>query len=816
MKITQLDYSAIRAANSAQANANSMALAVETQKHNNLMTKYNVEYTDKYIKAVNKENNAKRWIQFGTDVANLALKGAAIGIKYKDQADGETASNAITDAADALNNTYNQEYQNNAASFFDADNNIVKPQAIIDQENAIRNSIQNLNIGNGKKEEALAAVDEMFSKAWSDVGEQLAGREIQARNEAWITRLNDALEVDSTLGTPDNGLEMIQNTSWLTPAEKENYSLQYKNSFEARVQSNEVSRLARESGEETANDYIKGLSIDETAKNTLYSLADSIAKDGDENAQGNMQSYVQQQLEKGIFPVVIAEMVEPQLENMDLSRREAVETVMHQAFYDNAVEAFDVPDDITTLSGEQLRTLQTNLAEKGETMLPDMPTELNSLKATVQNEIDRRDKLNLDNNLENLDLLYNSAGVTQAPSAVLAQLLSTDPEDIPSKALSTKSSEDDQKITELVGKLYNREDFIPSQYKQLYKDSTDNLADLIKTTYDIDMDAPEDIQQYSSLKGQVFGRFLDYFWYTDPQDITEEGIMAAYEKAKNIYFGENMERLEKLRNKYGDRTFIEDGLGEYSAELLSKYSDIALDAPDGMIEQNPDNAGNGEYTFAAPAYGTVWAEAAVLIKDSVSAYTGEDVSGWTLTPYTVRNADGSTSKKPWPIIESPDGSTRYTVLGNSLMMKTTKNGPWQAIHNFESNPNPRHPVPSYQAPVSVDVPRRLLSDGEGGYIDETELLPEENNVISLVQSLERETPTEKETPRTVVEETVEPVEYQEKKPSVPIRLVKGSGTEFWYEGKWYLVNDLTENSNVMNAYDKFIRTFKGKIPRVGY
>ena len=341
MKITQLDYSAIRAANSAQANANSMALAVETQKHNNLMTKYNVEYTDKYIKAVNKENNAKRWIQFGTDVANLALKGAEIGIKYKDQADGETASNALTDAADALNNTYNQEYQNNAASFFDADNNIVKPQAIIDQENAIRNNIQNLNIGSRKKEEALAAVDEMFGKAWSDVGEQLAGREIQARNEAWTTRLNEALEVDSTLGTPDNGLEMIQNTGWLTPAEKDNYSLQYRNSFEARVQSNEVSRLARENGEETANDYIKGLSIDETAKNTLYSLADSIAKDGDENAQGSMQSYVQQQLEKGIFPAVIAEMVKPQLENMDPSRREAVETVMHQEF--SLMNASSVP-----------------------------------------------------------------------------------------------------------------------------------------------------------------------------------------------------------------------------------------------------------------------------------------------------------------------------------------------------------------------------------------------------------------------------------------------------------------------------------------
>ena len=797
MKITQLDYSAIRAANSAQANANSMALAVETQKHNNLMTKYNVEYTDKYIKAVNKENNAKRWIQFGTDVANLALKGAEIGIKYKDQADGETASNAITDAADALNNTYNQEYQNNAASFFDADNNIVKPQAIIDQENAIRNSIQNLNIGNGKKEEALAAVDEMFSKAWSDVGEQLAGREIQARNEAWTTRLNDALEVDSTLGTPDNGLEMIQNTGWLTPAEKDNYSLQYKNSFEARVQSNEVSRLARESGEETANDYIKGLSIDETAKNTLYSLADSIAKDGDENAQGNMQSYVQQQLEKGIFPVVIAEMVEPQLENMDPSRREAVETVMHQEFYKNALQEFNWPADMSSLTGPELKTLSDDINDRGTALLPDMKTELAAMKAAVQKELDTRTTANAKANVQSMDLVFDAVGAgTISPAAGLAMI-----REIP--VYNDSDTSDDEKAAEYMKKLADQENFVPQHVQYTYKNRISLLEDSIKQTLGLDIKNAEDYGTFIQYADQARSYVLDYIWNTPAEDITAASLNEAFDRANEIFLGGTIQELEEIRSDNEGRTLIQQGFSDLGTGYLEDVTNLLMQMPEGMISLNP----NGQYESPSPLVTNYWGELEIAERNLVQQLNLGDPKNWTTTPYKRTNADGSTTEVPIPVLQSPDG-TRYTIVGNEFLKQEKDNDQWDVITTInKSAPLPADDTITPPTAEQIQEGQDSIDVSNPPDIDDYKdpwVLPTPQEVQQGQQSV-------------VIDEDEDAFAHlADEGGDIRIRRVKGQGTQFYHNGIWYRVNQLPENSPILKAYDEYMKTFTGTIPKVGY
>ena len=797
MKITQLDYSAIRAANSAQANANSMALAVETQKHNNLMTKYNVEYTDKYIKAVNKENNAKRWIQFGTDVANLALKGAEIGIKYKDQADGETASNAITDAADALNNTYNQEYQNNAASFFDADNNIVKPQAIIDQENAIRNSIQNLNIGNGKKEEALAAVDEMFSKAWSDVGEQLAGREIQARNEAWTTRLNDALEVDSTLGTPDNGLEMIQNTGWLTPAEKDNYSLQYKNSFEARVQSNEVSRLARESGEETANDYIKSLSIDETAKNTLYSLADSIAKDGDENAQGNMQSYVQQQLEKGIFPVVIAEMVEPQLENMDPSRREAVETVMHQEFYKNALQEFNWPADMSSLTGPELKTLSDDINDRGTALLPDMKTELAAMKAAVQKELDTRTTANAKANVQSMNLVFDAVGAgTISPAAGLAMI-----REIP--VYNDSDTSDDEKAAEYMKKLADQENFVPQHVQYTYKNRISLLEDSIKQTLGLDIKNAEDYGTFIQYADQARSYVLDYIWNTPAEDITAASLNEAFDRANEIFLGGTIQKLEEIRSDNEGRTLIQQGFSNLGTGYLEDVTDLLMQMPEGMISLNP----NGQYESPSPLVTNYWGELEIAERNLVQQLNLGDPKNWTTTPYKRTNADGSTTEVPIPVLQSPDG-TRYTIVGNEFLKQEKDNDQWDVITTInKSAPLPADDTITPPTAEQIQEGQDSIDVSNPPDIDDYKdpwVLPTPQEVQQGQQSV-------------VIDEDEDAFAHlADEGGDIRIRRVKGQGTQFYHNGIWYRVNQLPENSPILKAYDEYMKTFTGTIPKVGY
>ena len=795
MKITQLDYSAIRAANSAQANANSMALAVETQKHNNLMTKYNVEYTDKYIKAVNKENNAKRWIQFGTDVANLALKGAEIGIKYKDQADGETASNALTDAADALNNTYNQEYQNNASSFFDADNNIVKPQAIIDQENAIRNNIQNLNIGSRKKEEALAAVDEMFGKAWSDVGEQLAGREIQARNEAWTTRLNEALEVDSTLGTPDNGLEMIQNTGWLTPAEKDNYSLQYRNSFEARVQSNEVSRLARENGEETANDYIKGLSIDETAKNTLYSLADSIAKDGDENAQGSMQSYVQQQLEKGIFPVVIAEMVKPQLENMDPSRREAVETVMHQEFYKNALQEFNWPADMSTLSAPQLQELKTNVEERGAALLPDMPTELNAMKASIQKELDTRTTANAKGNIQSMDILNAAVDAGYlAPSAAIAQIRE-------SAIYGDSDTSDDEAVSEYIKEYGNKSQFVPQQYKSLYTDLVTLYEDSVKNVLGIDMDDPEQRKLYIDYADQGRAYILDYFYNTPAEKITAADIKEAFNRANEIFLGGTIQDLEAIRSENEGRTLIQQGFSNLGTGYLEDVTDLLMQMPEGMISRNP----NGQYESPSPLVTNYWGELEIAERNLVQQLNLGDPKNWTITPYKRTNEDGSITEVPIPVLQSPDG-TRYTIVGNEFLKQEKDSDQWDVITTInKSAPLPADDTITPPTAAQIQEGQESIDVSNPPSLDSYKdpwVMPSPEDV--------------KKGQRAVVIDDDKGAfsHLADEGGDVRVRRVQGEGVQFWYSGRWYRIDELPESSPILKAYDEYMKTFEGSIPKV--
>lgn len=795
MKITQLDYSAIRAANSAQANANSMALAVETQKHNNLMTKYNVEYTDKYIKAVNKENNAKRWIQFGTDVANLAIKSAQIGIKYKDQADGETASNALTDAADALNNTYNQEYQNNADSFFDADNNIVKPQAIIDQENAIRNNIQNLNIGNGKKEEALAAVDEMFGKAWSDVGEQLAGREIQARNEAWTTRLNEALEVDSTLGTPDNGLEMIQNTGWLTPAEKDSYSLQYRNSFEARVQSNEVSRLARESGEETANDYIKGLSIDETAKNTLYSLADSIAKDGDENAQGSMQSYVQQQLEKGIFPVVIAEMVEPQLENMDPSRREAVETVMHQEFYKNALQEFNWPSDMSSLTGPELKALSDDINDRGTALLPDMKTELTAMKAAVQKEMDTRTTANAKANVQSMDLVFDAVGAgTISPAAGLAMI-----REIP--VYDDSDTSDDEKAAEYMKKLADQENFVPQHVQYTYKNRIDLLEDSIKQTLGLDIEDAEDYGTFIQYADQARAYVLDYIFNTPAEEITTASLNEAFDMANEIFLGGTIQQLEQIRSDNEGRTLIQQGFSDLGTGYLEDVTNLLMEMPEGMISLNP----NGQYESPSTLVTNYWGELEIAERNLVQQLNIGDPKNWTVTPYKRINEDGSITEVPIPVLQSPDG-TRYTIVGNEFLKQEKDSNKWDLVTTInKSAPLPADDTITPPTAAQIQEGQESIDVSNPPSLDSYKdpwVMPSPEDV-------------KKGQGAVVIDDDEGAFSHlADEGGDVRVRRVQGEGVQFWYSGRWYRIDELPESSPILKAYDEYMKTFEGSIPKV--
>lgn len=799
MRITQLDYSAIRAANSATANANSIALAVEQSQHNALATQFNVDSTKNYIDAVNRENYAKGWINASMRLANTGLQILEWGLKYKDQADGETAVNALTDAAGSLSDTYDQQYQNNVASFFDGDNNIVKPQVIIDQEDALRNNIQNLSISDSKKQEALADLEDMFNKAWDGVGEQLAGREIQARNEAWTTRLNEALEVDSTLGTPDNGLEMIQNTGWLTPAEKESASAQYTNNFNAKTHANQASMLARTKGQPSANEYIDNLvdsgEINEDEWLSLSALVNKVGGEQDANVAQNAVQYATEQMEIGVLPATINEQLKLELDNMDNERREYVQTELNKAYYQHALEVFNWPADMSTLSAPQLQELKTNVEERGAALLPDMPTELNAMKASIQKELDTRTTANAKGNIQSMDILNAAVDAGYlAPSAAIAQIRE-------SAIYGDSDTSDDEAVSEYIKEYGNKSQFVPQQYKSLYTDLVTLYEDSVKNVLGIDMDDPEQRKLYIDYADQGRAYILDYFYNTPAEKITAADIKEAFNRANEIFLGGTIQDLEAIRSDNEGRTLIQQGFSDLGTGYLEDVTNLLMEMPEGMISLNP----NGQYESPSTLVTNYWGELEIAERNLVQQLNLGDPKNWTVTPYKRTNADGSTTEVPIPVLQSPDG-TRYTIVGNEFLKQEKDNDQWDVITTINKSaplpaddtitPPTAEQIREGQESVDVSNPPSLDS-----YKDPW-VMPSPDEVA--------------QGQRAVIVDDNEGVfsHLADEGGDVRVRRVQGEGTQFWHNGIWYRVNDLPENSPILKAYDEYMKTFEGSIPKV--
>lgn len=799
MRITQLDYSAIRAANSATANANSIALAVEQSQHNALATQFNVDSTKNYIDAVNRENYAKGWINASMRLANTGLQILEWGLKYKDQADGETAVNALTDAAGSLSDTYDQQYQNDVASFFDGDNNIVKPQAIIDQEDALRNNIQNLSISDSKKQEALADLEDMFNKAWDGVGEQLAGREIQARNEAWTTRLNEALEVDSALGTPDNGLEMIQNTGWLTPTEKESASAQYTNNFNAKTHANQASMLARTKGQSSANEYIDNLvnsgEINEDEWLSLSALVNKVGGEQDANVAQNAVQYATEQMEIGVLPATINEQLKLELDNMDNERREYVQTELNKAYYQHALEVFNWPADMSTLSAPQLQELKTNVEERGAALLPDMPTELNAMKASIQKELDTRTTANAKGNIQSMDILNAAVDAGYlAPSAAIAQIRE-------SAIYGDSDTSDDEAVSEYIKEYGNKSQFVPQQYKSLYTDLVTLYEDSVKNVLGIDMDDPEQRKLYIDYADQGRAYILDYFYNTPAEKITAADIKEAFNRANEIFLGGTIQDLEAIRSDNEGRTLIQQGFSDLDTGYLEDVTNLLMEMPEGMISLNP----NGQYESPSTLVTNYWGELEIAERNLVQQLNLGDPKNWTVTPYKRTNADGSTTEVPIPVLQSPDG-TRYTIVGNEFLKQEKDNDQWDVITTINKSallpaddtitPPTAEQIREGQESVDVSNPPSLDS-----YKDPW-VMPSPEDVAQGQRAV-------------VIDDSGEPFSHlADEGGDVRVRRVQGEGTQFWHNGIWYRVNDLPENSPILKAYDEYMKTFEGSIPKV--
>ena len=820
MKISLLDYSAIRAANAAQANANSFKISVLGQQHNNLMTKADVIYTDKNAKMNERMQSVRessvriqnqiRQIQRATERKNSAISSAVklidFGINltssiidYKTQADTETANNLLTDIGSDYGVQIANDIANNRGSYVDADGNIVKSPTLIGLEDSYRQMVENLDVGKDVKEKAMTALDDMFDSAWGDIAADLISANVTARDNEWNTRLGEAVKEDSKTGTPALTNELIDNTGWLLPNEKEALKAQWEPQIKAGYHANETSRIARTEGQPSANDYINNLidsgDIDEDEWLSLSALVNKVGGEEDANAAQNAVQYASEQMQKGVFPVVIQEMMKPQLEAMDDERREYVQTELNKTYYKNALEQFNWPSDFSTLTSEDLRTLKADVADRGTALLPDMPTELNAIKSSIQKELDSRVTAQAKSNVQSMDLVFDMVGAgTISPAAGLAMI-----RELP--IYSDLDTSDDEKAAEYMKKLANQESFVPQHVQYTYKNRIDLLEDSIKQTLGLDIEDAEDYGTFIQYADQARSYVLDYIWNTPAEDITAASLNEAFDRANEIFLGGTIQELEEIRSDNEGRTLIQQGFSNLGTGYLEDVTDLLMQMPEGMISLNP----NGQYESPSTLVTNYWGELEIAERNLVQQLNLGDPKNWTTTPYKRTNADGSTTEVPIPVLQSPDG-TRYTIVGNEFLKQEKDSDQWDVITTI----NKSAPLP---ADDTITPPTAAqIREGQAG-IDVSNPPALEDYVDPWVMPSPDDV---RQGQRAVVIDDEEGAfsHLADEGGDVRVRRVQGEGTQFWYKGRWYRVNELPESSPILKAYDEYMKTFEGSIPKV--
>ena len=799
MRVTQLDYSAIKAANAANIQANSAQLQNKQLDFNSQRIDTNrwlqdqAREVDDYIDTI---NGVKSFINTAADVG-LKLFNA----KY--EADVATANKGLEEQTTDASTWLMNEISSNAGSFFDEKGNLIKPEAYTQRIQSLHDYVDSLDVMDSVKEQAHSVIDSYDSKAWAGAAQDLIGINTKARNEAWVSQLGDIMKIDLSLGSPDNGLEMIQNTSWLTPGEKESYSAQYVSGYNTQSHANEASRLARTEGQASANEYINGLvdsgDITEDEWLTLSALVNKVGGEEDNNIAQNAVQYATEQMQKGVFPVVIQEMIKPRLEAMDDERREYVQTELNKAYYKNALEQFNWPSDFSTLTSEDLRTLKADVADRGTALLPDMPTELNAIKSSIQKELDSRITAQARSNVQSMDLVFDMVGAgTISPAAGLAMI-----RELP--IYSDLDTSDDEKAAEYMKKLADLEDFVPQSQQYLYKQRTSLLEDSIKGTLNLDLEDVEDNATFIKVADEARSYVLDYIFNTPAEDITAQNLNEAFDRAEEIFLGGTIQDLEAIRSDNEGRSLIQQGASNLATGYLEDVTNLLMMMPEGMISQNA----SGHYDSPSGLVTNYWMELDVAERNLVQQLNLGNPEHWQTVPYRRTNADGTTTEVPIPVLQDTANGTKYTIIGNNFLKQEKDSDEWDVVTAI----NKSAPLPAddtITSPTSAQI-----REGQSG-ID----VSNPPDISEYDDPWVLPTPDEvQQGQRSVVVEDNDGNAFAhlaDEGGDIRVRRYKGQGTQFYYQGNWYRVNELPEDSPILKAYDEYMKTFKGTIPKVGY
>lgn len=599
MKVTQLDYSAILAANSVKANANQMKLAVDVQEQSNRNQKWSLDSTQRAIALDKEARSTQHWLDFASNVIDITMQTVDAVKTQKDAEDGEKASSSLGDMAGNLTSNVNSDLMNNKASYFDADNNIVQPEQWNTWKNADAETIKSMGLGRETEKEALKQLDKMYDAAWQDIYGQLFQTESQSRINISAERLDKAMDYDAMTGSYDTGEAIIRGRTWLTPSQIEEDILNYRNDVDAKRNAGIVTSIASGAGGTPAAleyiDGIKGKSPEDIE--SLKALARSIGDTADSDAATKMADYVDSKLSSGMPASILMEEIQPQLDALDPERREKVESAINPIIGEHARKNIGFPSSVSSATTPELVALREKLSVEGPMYYAGISDYLETDKALVDKELQARDKAqesidsdNLKIAKESMEYAYNQymSGNYTGNQAI---------DFINEYAKIAGTDEDNNAAMEFIEKVKTT---LPKD-KQLL---VDTYIDDFKTSYKEYLKNAGDKDPNPEVALAVRdaqGRILDLFRYMSGNEISDKLIADTMQDIQDAYMGEMLDSLAKLDENTGDQTLSRDGRFGINNKYL-KSGETLLEQANGLVWRDADNTIQFSNEFAADYY----------------------------------------------------------------------------------------------------------------------------------------------------------------------------------------------------------------------
>ena len=671
MKISLLDYSAIRAANAAQANANSFKISVLGQQHNNLMTKADVIYTDKNAKMNERMQSVRessvriqnqiRQIQRATERKNSAISSAVklidFGINltssiidYKTQKDTEAANSLLSDISTDYSIQLANDVANNSSSYIDSNGNVVKSPTLVKIEDSYRKMIEDADLGKNVKDKALSALNDMFNSAWGDIAADLISANITARDSEWNTRLGEAVKEDSKTGTPALTNELIDNTGWLLPNEKEALKAQWEPQITANYQANRTTALASEQGLSSALDYVNSLDIGDTEKEILRGTARDVAGEADSDTASRISSALNEEIQKGTSPYVINQQLETLLGQMEPDRRAKVEEVINplRTAYANSIAG--IPSSVKAATLPELVEVQTTLNEQGQTIYAGIPDSLEAAKKMIDSEISARYKDQEDLNEENLATA--KAAIDNALQMYTSGEYSGDAISRFINAYTVVPGDKDN--TYALDALSKMAETIPDPWK----DTADTFLKDFKTSYTSYLKKRGDetpAPEVSLAVSDAEGRIIDLFRYMSGNEVTKDMVESRMQSIMDAYMGPMIEELAGLEEDIGDQSLSIDARFGINNSFIAD-GEALFDAVPDIVFTDSDNNIHFSLGFAKDFYD----ETAHLIIDDINT------AGIFGTPLSVQPRVNSEGKETAiPVVTTTTGE-QFTIHEGNL------------------------------------------------------------------------------------------------------------------------------------------------------